>query len=327
MMDPTPYAAPFAHGIMFHRFHEASAAATGQASLTPEVFEEIIRYVGPSNILSPESWVDRLCAARLKPRDVCITFDDGLRGQFDAALPVLDKYGIKAFWFIHSSVFQGQPDRNEIAQYIAARCFPAFSDYVQDFLARCPPAALRQLGSEKHRRFNAELRTAAPYYSEIDATYRFVRNELLTQENFDLVVDDMLIQKGLSLSALAAELWLEDEHLALLARAGHWIGLHSYDHPFDITRLSEADQRMQYLRNQDHIRSITGKPARSVAHPHNAYDKRTLAVLTDMGIQCGFRADMLQPGPRGRNPNVLELPRQDASIIVALCCATGSPQC
>lgn len=319
MIGRAPYRVPFAHGVMFHRFHAPSDLPSGQASLTPDVFEEIIGFLGPANILPPSNWAARARSGNLRPGDRCITFDDGLLGQFDAALPVLDKYGLKAFWFIHSSVFNGEPDRNEVAQYVASRSFSTFSDFVEDFLVRSPPAVLEQLGSEAHRRFNEELRLAAPFYSEVDATYRFVRNELLSQRDFDTAIDAMLYRQGLSLDTIASELWMNDDHLRRLAHAGHWIGLHSYDHPFNLARLPRAEQHRQYARNQAHIEGVTGSPARSVAHPHNSYDQRTLRVLAELGIECGFRADMLPLRADGVPPGVLELAREDASQILALC--------
>ena len=33
----------------------------------------------------------------LEDTDVCITFDDNLKCQYEIALPVLDKYSLKAF--------------------------------------------------------------------------------------------------------------------------------------------------------------------------------------------------------------------------------------
>ena len=40
-------------------------------------------------------------------RNFRVTFDDNLKCQYDIALPILDKYSLKAFWFIYTSPLDG----------------------------------------------------------------------------------------------------------------------------------------------------------------------------------------------------------------------------
>src|SRR3989338_7486759 len=100
------YISLFPHGLMFHRFHRAGGPPGGTGSLTPEEFDRILLFVGIGNILQPDEWLNRLTENRLQNQDLCITLDDGLRAQYDICLPVLEKYGLKAFWFIFSAVFE-----------------------------------------------------------------------------------------------------------------------------------------------------------------------------------------------------------------------------
>ena len=47
---------------------------------------------------------ERLERSELRHNDIVLTFDDGLRCQYDIALPILNKHGIGAFWFVYSSL-------------------------------------------------------------------------------------------------------------------------------------------------------------------------------------------------------------------------------
>ena len=300
---------------MFHRFHVSGDRPSGQGSLTECELEAILAFVGTPNIRSPAEWLERLAHGRLAASDLCITFDDGLMSQYQVALPVLDKHGLKAFWFIYSAVFEGWSDRNEITNHFAVRHFDSFGDYVAEFLARCGPHVRRGLDSAEFRRFAAGLRARAPFYSDDDLAYRFARNALLTRAEFEAAVEAMIAAKGLSTDELGRGLWLRDAHLRELQRAGHEIGLHSYDHPFELAKLPPTAQREQFARNRDHICRVTGAPVRSMSHPLNSYDEDTLEILCALGIECGFRANMTPPRGKPLNPGPLELAREDGTNL------------
>ncbi len=108
------YCADFPHGIMFHYFHSSGDDPKDQGSLSAEDFEKILLFVGLKNILQPDEWLFRLQNNRLRTSDVCVTFDDGLRCQYDVCLPILEKYKIRGFWFVYSCVFEGMLGKQDI---------------------------------------------------------------------------------------------------------------------------------------------------------------------------------------------------------------------
>ena len=46
-----------------------------------------------------------------------MSFDDALKSQYDIAIPILNEYGLDAFFFIYSSVFDENPSLLEIYSY------------------------------------------------------------------------------------------------------------------------------------------------------------------------------------------------------------------
>ena len=109
-------------GLMFHHFCGGRHAA-GQGAITSEEFARIIEDAGPGNILQPEAWIAKSLAANSARNETCITFDDALRCQYDIALPVLEHYGLRAFWFIYSSVFEGVRERLEVYRHYRTVAF------------------------------------------------------------------------------------------------------------------------------------------------------------------------------------------------------------
>ncbi len=307
------YRRDFAHGLMFHRFGAADDALRPQGALTPGEFDRILQFVGIENILSPAEWMSRAAAGALEPRHVCVTFDDGLRSQFDHALPILDRYRLKAFWFVYSCVAQGQPVKSEIYSHVASR-FGGFAEFSGQVLRRAPREWLAQLESPAYAAYAAHTRSAAPFYSESDLQYRFLRNRPETRAAFEALVDQLLEERGFRLDTVASELWLADAQLKYLAQHAHAVGLHSYDHPYAIAQLPVQEQRAQYEKNRAHITVATGQPPCSMSHPLNSYNDQTLAILQDLGISCGFRANM-QASSAGINPTPLEFARQDAADL------------
>ena len=92
---------------MFHHFHDKNHVK-GQGSISNLEFKSIIDfYCNNFNLLSAEIFLDKFILGKLNKDDICITFDDNLKCQYDIALPVLNDLKIKAFWFIYSSPLDG----------------------------------------------------------------------------------------------------------------------------------------------------------------------------------------------------------------------------
>lgn len=131
-------------------------------------------------------------------------------------------------------------------------------------------------------------------------------------------MDQLIGEQGFDPVELTSQLWLTEDDLKTLTEKGHSVGLHSYDHPYDLAQLIYEEQRQQYETNYAHIVSVTQRKPTSVAHPLNSYNGDSLAVLQQLGIQCGFRANMLPPPPtRHINPHCLELAREDAVNVLS----------
>lgn len=305
------------HGLMFHRFHKARGVTHWQGALSQDDLEAVLLYVGIENILSPQEWMSRLRDNRLGENDLCITFDDGLRCQADYALPVLEKHGLQAFWFVYSCIFEGVPVKSEIYSFVAGQR-GGMELLIERFLGLCPDEMSHQLRSDEFATYADQMHRAAPFYTSNDIKFRFLRNNPANKQSFERVMDQVVEDEGFRLDDIARHLWLTGMDLNNIAQKGHYIGLHSHDHNYQMATLSYQEQLGQYARNYAHIQRAVGKEIECVSYPLNSYNEDSMDILRNMGIYCGFRANMLASLAGSVNPSSLELAREDSANIISM---------
>ena len=70
--------------------HLQQQIAEFSAEFIPITVVDGFEHLDPSRILPAREWQDRLQRGALRSVDLCLTFDDALRCQFDVARPVLE---------------------------------------------------------------------------------------------------------------------------------------------------------------------------------------------------------------------------------------------
>ncbi len=90
------------HGIMFHHFHDdehpKSQGSIDQANLLSMIEFLNLEY----KILDSNEFINKSLKKTLKDNEICLTFDDALKCQYDVALPVLNqKRNFSIFFCLH----------------------------------------------------------------------------------------------------------------------------------------------------------------------------------------------------------------------------------
>ena len=119
----------FFHGIMFHHFHDKGIHKKSQGSISKDDFYNIIKYIGRDNIIDANEFIFRLKEKSLNKNNVCLTFDDSLKCQYEIALPVLEDLKIKSFFFIYSSIFEKKPDLLEVYRYFRTNFYKSIESF------------------------------------------------------------------------------------------------------------------------------------------------------------------------------------------------------
>ena len=300
------------HGIMFHHFHN-DTHQVGQGSLSAEDLDEMIEYLGPKRIVGAEEWMHGSKMNSLGANDICLTFDDALRCQYDIALPVLEARGLTAFWFVYSSVFEGNIEPLEVYRYFRQQAYASVEAFYLAFEKELARSDYAELFVEKTADFEPRSYLSDfPFYTDEDRRFRFIRDDVLGPIRYNEIMGSMLANAGYQPRALAPILWMDDACVKRLDDEGHVVGMHSYSHPTRLTDLPKEEQSKEYHRNFRHLKKVLGHPVKSMSHPCNSYSEAILVMLEDLGIEIGFRANMAEIADRG----VFEYPREDHANVL-----------
>jgi peptidoglycan/xylan/chitin deacetylase (PgdA/CDA1 family) len=232
---------------------------------------------------------DQLIAAvrdvrTLPERSCLVTFDDGLRCQFELALPVLESLGAPALFLV-----PGQPLAERRALYVHK---------VHHLLERLPGEELRRLLEPGIVRSGVSLDavseedTVRQYaYDRPDvARIKYLLNVLVPSSARDAVLADVFTAICPDEGAFCDELYLSAKQVATLEREYRAVGAHSYAHE-PLAALDPSSIRLDLSRNAAVLTATTGRRPEAISYPHGslqAVNQEVAAVAAKAGFVAGF---------------------------------------
>ena len=308
------YPLNFPHGIMFHRLHKKGKKSAGIGSISQDDLEKILKFIGIKNIVTPNQWIEKIKNKSLKKKDICLTFDDGLKSQYNCALPILNKYNLKAFFFVYSSVFDNQIDNNEFYNKLIFENFKDGKEFSKKFFETLD-LDLNIFKNKRYLKYYLNMKKYSSFYDKEEIKYRYIRNYYLSPQKLKNIMTKIFKLKKVDFIK-ARSLWLNLDELKKLNNLGHTIGLHSDTHNSNFKGLSFNKQKQEYERNCNFIYKTTKYRPLSMSHPLGSYNKNTLKILKQMKILCGFRSTLLSDS-KINNSN-LEFAREDPCNIIKM---------
>ena len=296
--------------IMFHHFHN-DKHLPAQGSLSSSDFSEMLDWLDDKfNLIGAKEYLKRFEQSQLADNDVCLSFDDALLCQYDIAIPILQERGIDAFFFVYSSVFSGTPDNLEVFRYFRTNNFQDIDNFYSQFFNLVEIEFRNEL--EQHRSNYQKLNylSAFPFYSENDKWFRYLRDQVLGTENYEKLMLQLMASKNFSPSKIIKDLWMSEDELKEISTQGHLVGLHSYSHPTQMSKLSYQEQYKQYKKNLEHLNAVVGEVV-CMSHPCGDYNADTLKILEELGIRIGFRSSLSETTIKSK----FEIPRDDHANI------------
>jgi peptidoglycan/xylan/chitin deacetylase (PgdA/CDA1 family) len=218
------------------------------------------------NVLPLSEAIGMLGTARMPPRAVCITFDDGYRSVHDLALPILQEFKLPATVFVTSGFVGGGN---------------MWNDRIIEAVQSLPAGQLdlRELGLGAYSLASLGDRQLA-VGKLIEAS-----KYLPPQARQDLIKRlDVLVGEDLD-----HNLMLTAEMVVNLDRAGIEIGAHTITHPI-LTSLEDDSSRLEIAGGKQELEAILGKPVRLFAYPNGKVGKDFDQRHTRMAQEAGFSA-------------------------------------
>jgi len=278
---------------MFHHFH-GQGHYQSQGSMSANELRALIQHLGVDNILSPHSWIEYANRGQLHSNHYCLTFDDNLQCQYDVARPVLDEFGIKAFWFVTTQPLVGEISRLEVYRYFRHVYFDNMSDFYQAFVDEVMQSGFRSTVKAHHPSFEASnYLKEFTFYDDLDRWFRYIRDEILSEATYDEIMQSMMQKTDIDVEQLNEQLHIDGQHLKHLHDMGHIIGLHSHTHPTQMHKLSKQQQQVEYETCTKILNDILGEPPIAMSHPCGSFNDDTFDILDRLNVKIGFHGIML----------------------------------
>ena len=271
--------------VNFHYVRPSfDAAYPSIHGLTPAQFEAQLKVLGRAGTFVSASQVrDRVLGGKLPERSVLITFDDGLREQFEHALPVLKKLGIPALFFINTAPnIEGRVLTVHQIHLLRSVVSPA------DFLAMLQRAAVKK-GIELNGTVPADLaRAQYPYDTEEAARLKYLLNACLTEAQRSVLADLCFAEvfPGRE-SAMARDLYMSPEQIRQLDGS---IGSHTHAH-LALGLIGEEAARSEIESSMTHLEGWLGQRPFALSYPYGSREictKRVGELTAASGADFAF---------------------------------------
>ncbi|OFJ46434.1 polysaccharide deacetylase [Janthinobacterium lividum] len=232
--------------------------------------------------------VQRLQDGSLPPRAACITFDDGYADNAQVALPMLQRLGLHATFFIATGYLDGGQMWNDTVIEAVRHVTRPVLDLREIGLDCLPVASLAQR--------QAAIATLLGQLKYLP----FGRRQQLAMQ--------IRRQAG---TGSAPPAMLSTAQLRQLHAAGMGLGAHTASHPI-LSTLPERAARLDIANGKRQLERLIQAPVTLFAYPNGKagrdYGAKHVAMLDSLGFQAAVATDWGVARP-GAGLDLLQLPR------------------
>ena len=239
------------------------------------------------NVLPLAEAVERLQAKSLPARAACITFDDGYADNYRNALPILERYGLHATFFITTGFLDGGRMWNDTVIEAIRETKSATID-LHDL-------GLGELATKSIEEKRAALAALIPALKHRETAVR------------DRLVAD--VASRCDTAKLPGDLMMTSAELRALHAAGMGIGAHTMNHP--ILSLCDASvARREISEGRAGLEDLLGERVGLFAYPNGKLDADYTHEHVQIVRELGFDAAVsTNPGASGHGDDIFQLAR------------------
>jgi len=243
-------------------------------------------------VLPLDAAVRRLADGSLPSRAAAITFDDGYADNYTVAMPLLQRAGMSATFFIATGFLDGGRMWND--------------------------TLIEAVRHSPRERLN--LRELAPCYADLPelplgswAERRMAVDALINRSKYLAPSDRLTLVEAVARESGAAglsdTLMLSSTQLRALHAGGMGIGAHTVNHPI-LARLSDGEARQEMAQSKASLESLLGERVGLFAYPNGKPGTDYSPASVELARGCGFDAAVSTTqaiASRGSDP--FQLPR------------------
>lgn len=233
-------------------------------------FDRTVQFITSSfHVLPLQEAVERLREHRLPPASACITFDDGYADNYTVALPVLERYGASATFFIATRFLDGGR---------------MWNDTIVEALRHTSRSVLSREVLELPQVPDLELTSMTARWKAAERIIHAVKH--VPQPERDRLTDRL---QDWAQCRLPQDLMMSSEQVRSMSNRGMVIGAHTLTHPIMI-RLSDEQARREVAESRAELNDLLGHPVELFAYPNGRpgldYGPRDVQLVRELGFKA-----------------------------------------
>jgi peptidoglycan/xylan/chitin deacetylase (PgdA/CDA1 family) len=252
-------------------------------------FEKCIKYISSHYEVIGVEQLPELKNDFQKHKYATISFDDGYKDNITYALPVLDKYGIKAsFYVVTDCIDKNIPTWTHLVEYLFQHTTKNNLQLDFDFFS--VPFIVKGFRSSAER--IEYCRKLIPYLKVLSNEQRVSVISAITQTFDDVKIPEFMMS------------WND---LKELNAKGHYIGSHTVTHGM-LGRMSDENEiKAELLNSGNAIKKNIGYFPTTIAYPIGDYNANVIKLCKECGYEIGLatKQDVYDP----LTDAIFEIPR------------------
>ena len=217
-------------------------------------------------VLPLDQAVARVSTGTLPSRAACITFDDGYADNHDVAMPILQRHGLPATFFIATGFLNGGRMWNDTIIESVRHC-------------KVPMLDLSSLALGHHAVASIGEKKAAISSLISQIKYR-------TFEERVIVTEQLARLAGVQ---LPHDLMMSSHQVQSMRRAGMQIGAHTVSHPI-LAQLTDGQARQEISGSKSFLEQLLGERVGLFAYPNGKpgedYSPRSVAIVRSLDFDA-----------------------------------------
>ena len=294
--------------VAYHHIRDPHEAFSGIHPCSIREFERQMRFLSSNFRITTIQDVFKNAQEKSSERVCAVTFDDGIRDNFQNAVPVLKKHNMTATFFIIAGVFDGVcPATHKIHFLLSRMSAEELIDRCNEFLERASPHFVSRfyISKDKLPAVRIKIFDDAPtanFKEGINALPLEIRNNFLEKLFSDLKINE---------KELVSPLFMFPKEVNTLKNDGFHIGSHGYSHEsLDCISWNEVGHEIR--RSRDILTDMSGSPVTLFAYPQSIPDRNFSKYFKKEGFT---HAVSIKQREVFADDNPFLLPRYDTNDI------------
>lgn len=282
--------------VNFHYIRERfDMPYPGIHGVTPKEFENQIDLLAQAFVFVSGTDISNAILGRTKLpcNALVVTFDDGLREQYDLAWPILQRKGIPVIFYVSTAPIAEQRVCDVHQLHMIRSQIPS-ADMVEDF-----KRFVSQRGIIVPENVENLAKKQYLYDDAKTAVLKYMLNFVLTEDDRQIFINNWFSTLFPEEKKVASALYMDETIIAELGQH-NCIGCHSHNHK-PLGRMSRSQVENEIERSLAYLKTWGVREVQGVSYPYGgrtACSEVVAKVAREYGISFGFTME------RARNYNL-----------------------